>query len=133
MLGTKLERWVSCRHSPVDSSGILVLQVVGRLAERVNCQEAELSLYLDCESEEPLGREQTVGLLGLTILSVLQARARVAGAPASDAIQIKLQTKDRRAKVAMKTLHIEILCCSGGGAGGETDGQDGDGDGAVQQ
>ena len=131
MLGIKLERWVLCRQSSVNSSVILVLQVVGRLAERVNCQEAELSLYLDCESKEPLGREQTVGLLGLNILSVLQARARVAGAPASDTIQLKLQTRDRRAKVAVIILYIEILRCPGGGAGGETDGQDGDCDGAV--
>ena len=58
------------------------------------------TMYLGENSEEQISRDSTVCGLGLSIVSVLYGRGRVVAEGAKDegTIQVKLQTKDRRAQ-----------------------------------
>jgi len=78
-------------------------QVMDRVARMVGVPSSSLLLYRD---EELLGREETVGGLGLSVASVLQGRSRVAveGETPWGGIELRLQTKDRRSQAVLITV-----------------------------
>ena len=75
-------------------------KIMDRVAEKVGLAVGEISLYQGENSEEQILRDTTVSDLGLSIVSVLYGRGRVITEDAKDeeTIQVKLQTKDRRAQ-----------------------------------
>jgi len=75
-------------------------KVMDRVAEKVGVTVGEISLYQGENSEEQILRDSTVSDLGLSIVSVVYGRGRVITEDAKDegTIQVKLQTKDRRAQ-----------------------------------
>lgn len=87
---------------PVDRMG----KVMDRLAEEVGKQPGDVVLY---GGEEPLKREDTVAKLGLSIVSVLEARPKVDVHSTDDRIEIKLQSKDRRANVLVKIKPMDNM------------------------
>jgi len=77
-------------------------KVADRLAEKVGLGVGDVNLYLN---EDSIARDRTVSDLGLSVVSVLKARARVAQGQkeeVGDKLEIKLQTKDRRAQVLLE-------------------------------
>ena len=86
-------------------------KVIDQIAEKAKVQSKDLRLYKDQSSLEPIARDNTVRGLGLSIVSVLHARERVANVVEAgeeaedDSIELKLQTKDR--KVQPVTIKIE--------------------------
>jgi len=93
-------RWkteiVRVKVNQIDRMG----KVMDKLGEEVNMPVGDISLYLGENSEEQISRDSTVCGLGLSIVSVLYGRGRVVAEGAKDegTIQVKLQTKDRRAQ-----------------------------------
>jgi len=78
-------------------------KVMDRVAGMVGVPCSSLLLY---RGEELLGREETVGGLGLSVASVLQGRVRVAveGETPQGGIELRLQTKERRGQVVLITI-----------------------------
>jgi len=87
---------------PADRMG----KVMDRLAEEVGKQPGDVVLY---GGGEPLKREDTVTNLGLSIVSVLEARPKVDVHKTDDRIEIKLQSKDRRATVMVKIKPMDNM------------------------
>ena len=85
-------------------------QVLEAVAEKAGVTARELSLYQDQVSGAAIPRDATVRALGLSIVSVLHARVKVVtveeAGSGEKGIEVKLQTKDRRAKHV--TLRIEL-------------------------
>jgi len=75
-------------------------KVMDKLSEKVGVLVGDVSLYQGENSEDQINRDSTVSGLGLSIVSVLYGRERVVkeGAKDEETIQLKLQTKDRRAQ-----------------------------------
>ena len=88
-------------------------QVLEAVAGKAGVTARELSLYQDQVSGAAIPRDATVRALGLSIVSVLHARVKVVtveedgeeAGRGEQGIEVKLQTKDRRAKHV--TLRIE--------------------------
>lgn len=85
-------------------------KVIDQIAENANIASKELHLYKDQASLEPISREDTVRGLGLSLVSVLLARERVAAVDGGTgdgdgSMELKLQTKDR--KVAPVMIKVE--------------------------
>jgi len=78
-------------------------KVMDKVAEKVGVTVGDIRLYLGESSEEQISRDSTVSGLGLSIVSVLYGRGRVVAEGEKDegTIQVKLQTKDRRAQPVM--------------------------------
>jgi len=78
-------------------------KVMDRMAGMVGVPSSSLLLY---RGEELLGREETVGGLGLSVASVLQGRVRVTvdGETPQGGIELRLQTKDRRSQAVLITI-----------------------------
>jgi len=78
-------------------------RVMDRVAGMVGVASSSLLLY---RGDELLGREETVGGLGLSVASVLQGRVRVAveGETPQGGIELRLQTKDRRSQAVLITI-----------------------------
>lgn len=78
-------------------------KVMDKVAEEVDVTVGDIRLYLGENSEEQISRDSTVSGLGLSIVSVLYGRGRVVveGEKDEGTIQVKLQTKDRRAQPVM--------------------------------
>ncbi len=82
-------------------------KVMEKMAELASISVNDISIYKDQVSGVPLPKESTVQSQGLSIVSVLHARAKVitvdvegdtARAPSAGGVELKLQTKDRRAQ-----------------------------------
>ena len=82
-------------------------KVMEKMAELAGVSINDISIYKDQVSGVPMPKESTVQSQGLSIVSVLHARAKVitvdddgdtACAPSADGVELKLQTKDRRAQ-----------------------------------
>ena len=80
-------------------------KVIEKIAELASISVNDISLYKDQVSGVSMSREATVQSQGLSIVSVLHARAKVISVDDPDdspsvvsGIEIKLQTKDRRAQ-----------------------------------
>ena len=82
------------------SQGDRMGKVMDKLAVEVGMTVGDISLYLGENSEDQISRDSTVSGLGLSIVSVLYGRGRVVaeGTKEEGTIQVKLQTKDRRAQ-----------------------------------
>jgi len=78
-------------------------KVMDKVAEEVGVTVGDIRLYLGANSEEQISRDSTVSGLGLSIVSVMYGRGRVVAEGEKDegTIQVKLQTKDRRAQPVM--------------------------------
>jgi len=75
-------------------------KIADRIADNVGLPVGELNLFHN-KTEKIITRDETVGGLKLSIVSVLQARARLQSSKDTsndDGIELKLQTKDRRAQ-----------------------------------
>ena len=87
-----------------------ISQVMEKLCEQIKVAVKDLNLYKDSEAVEPLAKDKTVKEAGLSIVSVLHARCKVISADISETcaanskIEIKLQTKDRRAQPVMVSI-----------------------------
>lgn len=90
-------RWKAEVKRVVVTPGERAGKLMDRLAEQVGLRPGALLLYRGEESKEAIGREEEVGDLGLTVASVLLARARVAGQE-EGGLEVRLQTKDRRSQ-----------------------------------
>ena len=87
-------------------------KVIEKIAELASISVSDISLYKDQVSGVSMSREATVQSQGLSIVSVLHARAKVISVDDSGdspsvvgGIELKLQTKDRRAQPV--TVKIE--------------------------
>ena len=80
--------------------------VMEKLSEQIKVAAKDINLYKDSEAVEPLAKDRTVKDAGLSIVSVLAARCKVVSATsaANSKIEIKLQTKDRRAQPVMISI-----------------------------
>lgn len=83
--------------------------VMEKLSEQIKLAVKDINLYKDSEAVEPLAKDRTVKDAGLSIVSVLNARRKVVSATigasaANSKIEIKLQTKDRRAQPVMISI-----------------------------
>jgi len=83
-------------------------KVMDRVAEKVGVTIGEVSLYQGENSDDQILRDTTVSDLGLSIVSVLYGRERVVteGAKNEETIQLKLQTKDRRAQPVLLDIRL---------------------------
>jgi len=87
-------------------------KIMDRVAEKVGVTIGEISLYQGENSEEQILRDTTVSELGLSIVSVVYGRGRVITEDAKNegTIQVKLQTKDRRAQpVLLDIMPTDIM------------------------
>jgi len=87
-------------------------KIMDRVAEKVEVTIGEISLYQGENSEEQILRDTTVSELGLSIVSVVYGRGRVITEDAKNegTIQVKLQTKDRRAQpVLLDIMPTDIM------------------------
>lgn len=82
-------------------------KVIDQIAEKANIPAKDLRVYKDQSSLDPIARDNTVRGLGLSIVSVLHAREKVAnvvedeGETGDGTIELKLQTKDRKVQPVM--------------------------------
>ena len=87
-------------------------KVMEQVAEKAGIAAKDLSIYKDQVSGVPLPRDATVKSQGLSIVSFLHARAKVvtpgelSKSPGEGGIELKLQTKDRRAQPV--TVNIDL-------------------------
>jgi len=81
-------------------------KVMDKVANEVGVAIGDVSLYLSEERNDQISRDDTVDGLGLSIVNVLYGRNRVIteGTNDTDKIELKLQTKDRRAQPVMLNI-----------------------------
>merc|ERR1711874_393779 len=81
-------------------------RVMDDVAVVVGATAGHVVLYKD---QEIVKREDTVAGLGLSIVSVLEARQRVDIDENTGAVEVKLQTSDRRATVMVKMKPVDSV------------------------
>lgn len=97
-------RWKAVIVRVAASKGEKAGKVMDRLAEVVGLRAGDVNLYCEEDSEDCISRDVMVASLGLTVATVLHGRARVEQGVEQGGIQLRLQTKDRRAQPVI--LHV---------------------------
>ena len=100
--------WLRFTVKPQDRMS----QVIDFVAKETGMKAKDLNLYKDDTSGVPLPLDKSVQDLGLSLLSLLSARAKVviveenAVGSGDGSIEVKLQTKDRRAQPVLVRLQL---------------------------
>ena len=105
-----------CWRDKVERIEVAVRDRIGKVAEeftkKVGGERGEISLYREEISVDPLPREQTLGELGISLVTVIHARTKILTAEEAEKelLKVRLRTQDKRAsEVVVKIKPTDIM------------------------